>query len=30
MEQQKEVVESYKAITKRIELKKQINDNLAA
>jgi type I restriction enzyme S subunit len=30
MEQQKEVVESYKAITKRIELKKQINDNLEA
>ena len=29
-EEQKKVVESYRAITERITLKKQINDNLAA
>lgn len=30
MEKQKRIVADYKAITERIELKKQINDNLAA
>ena len=29
-EKQLQIVESYKAITERIALKKQINDNLAA
>lgn len=30
IDKQREIVQAYKAITRRIELKKQINDNLAA